>query len=132
MQIRLAQTRLASWGRTRHHARWGNSPVHQVGLTHPRSLAILLLLTFIALPAHALRLQLRARTRMEVAVVPVGAELEVRGALQDSRAQPVANAQVAVTVVGSPPPAERHLKREEAQTTTGADGHFAVRVPLKN
>ena len=80
--------------------------------------------------AHALRVQLRARTHIQVTVLPAGGELEVRGTLRDSRDKPVANAALAVTVAGSPPPATLHAKREEMAVTTTEDGRFAVRVPL--
>ncbi len=104
----------------------------KVGQTRLRTVQISLVLLFLlgAVAADAMRVQLRARTHLSLTVVPAGGELEVRGTLQDSRDQPVGDAAVAVTVVGSPPPAETHHKRADVTATTLADGHFAVRVPL--
>jgi hypothetical protein len=107
----------------------------QVVQTHQKTLQSLTILALLAvtlwpMPAHALRVQLRARTRLTVNLLPAGGELEVRGMLRDIRDQPVANAPLAVVVAGSPPPAELHHKREEVAVTTAPDGHYAVRVPL--
>ncbi len=89
-----------------------------------------ILLVALAIPAQALRVQVRARTRLQLTVLPTGGELEVRGTLRDARDQPVAQAVVAVTVVGSPPPAETHLVRQELAATTAPDGHFSARLPV--
>ena len=90
----------------------------------------MLLVAFQAVPSQALRVQLRARTHLTLTVAPAGNELEIHGMLQDSREMPVANGVVALTLAGSPPPAELHRERQEFAATTAADGHFAVRVPL--
>ena len=118
---------------TRHHVLLdASSSALQVGQTRRRVIAawFILATALLAVPGFALRVQLRARTRLELVVVPAGGELEVRGALRDSREQPVANAAVALLVAGSPPPAETHRVREDLVATTAADGRFAVRVPL--